>query len=172
MLSMPTAAGKVSSPFGWRMLGKTPDWHGGIDFVARVGTPVKAVHAGTVVNVWQDGAMSKYGTTIVVKHDSPADAPYALYAHLSKANVVKGQHVVQGQEVALSGNTAASKEDSKRTVAPHLHFELLDKWPPPAPDVNRVDPTAYFGLATPKTGLGFGAIVVLLGLWWWIRRSR
>lgn len=172
MIAMPTAEGRVSSPFGWRMLGSTPDWHGGIDFVARAGTPIYAVHAGTVVNVWPNGALSKYGTTIVIKHDLPADAPYALYAHLGNTDVTKGQHVGEGQRIASSGNTAASKENASRTVPPHLHFELLSLWPPPKPDAYRVDPSSYLGLATAKTGFGLGAVAGLLGLLWWLRRSR
>lgn len=172
MLARPTA-GKVSSPFGWRMLGATPDKHSGIDFSARVGTPVYAADAGTVVNVWPNGAMSKYGMAIVVKHDTSNPAPYSLYAHLSAANVAKGQHVSKGQRIASTGITAASTADANRVVPPHLHFELLSKWPPSGTDQDRVDPTAFLGMAPSPatTGIGLGAVAALLGVLWYLRRK-
>lgn len=166
-LARPTV-GPVSSPFGWRW--NYTDWHGGVDFSAPIGTPVYAAESGRVVNVWSDGAMSKYGRTIVIEHDSPVPAPYSLYAHLSGASVVKGQHVNKGQRIGSTGITAASTADATRTVPPHLHFELLTRWPPPAPDAYRVDPSAALGLS--GSGLGVGSLLVLGGAGWWLLRSR
>lgn len=175
MLYTPTN-GKVSSPFGWRWGGT--DWHGGIDFGAPIGTPVFAANAGTVVGVWPNGSLNKYGRVIVLKHDEPADAPYSLYAHLSDSIVTKGQHVIRGQRIGAIGNTAASHEDANRTVPPHLHFELLSKWPPPAPDTYRVNPSQYLdksvfpkGMA-PATGIGIGTLLLLGGGAWWYWKSK
>lgn len=172
MIIRPTT-GRVSSPFGWRW--NYTDHHEAIDFSGPVGTPVYAAHAGTVVNVWPNGAMSKYGRAIVIKHDLPADAPYSLYAHLSAEFVKKGQRVSAGQRIASIGTTAASSTDPARKVPAHLHFELVSKWPPAGPGQDRIDPTPYIaGLEVPSAKTGFGLVTVgaLLGVLWWLRRRR
>lgn len=167
MLARP-ATGPVSSPFGWRW--NYSDWHGGVDFAGAVGAPVLAADAGTVVGVWPNGAMSKYGRTIVLAHDVPfGSATHSLYAHLSASSVVKGQRVKKGQRIGSIGTTAASSWDADRTVSPHLHFELLNRWPPPEADVGRIDPSAALGIQTSKTGFGLVAVAAFFGLWWWAR---
>jgi murein DD-endopeptidase MepM/ murein hydrolase activator NlpD len=125
--------------------------------------------------------MNKYGNTVVVEHDyappgGQSIPPYALYAHLSRYDVRKGQRVSQGQLIARTGNTAGTKADPSHTFAPHLHFELLSYWPPARPDQYRVDPTALLDVGneipSSKTGFGLGTIAALGGLLWWLRRRR
>jgi hypothetical protein len=180
MILRPTP-GKISSAYGWRMFSTGPDFHAGIDFSAKVGTPVYAVHAGTVFGVFPNGALNKYGNVVVIKHDSPADAPYSLYAHLSRAVVSKGQHVAVGQKIAETGTTGGLKGETSRTVPPHLHFEMLKGWPPT--DSVRINPTKLIsgdaimpdikiGPSATTAGLGFGSIAALLGLLWWMRRPK
>jgi murein DD-endopeptidase MepM/ murein hydrolase activator NlpD len=88
----------------------------GQDFAVPTGTPVKAVHGGTVVKAGPNGAGdgSSYGNAIVIKH---ANGTYSQYAHLSKLNVKAGQKVETGQKIGLSGSTGNSS-------GPHLHFEI------------------------------------------------
>ncbi len=90
--------------------------HSGQDFAVPIGTPVEAVHAGTVVKAGPNGAGDgpAYGNAIVIKH---ANGKYSQYAHLSKVQVHVGQKVNTGQQIALSGNTGNSS-------GPHLHFEI------------------------------------------------
>ncbi|MFJ9689259.1 M23 family metallopeptidase [Streptomyces bacillaris] len=90
--------------------------HSGQDFAVPVGTPVSAVHTGTVVKAGPNGAGDgpAYGNAVVIKH---ANGKYSQYAHLSKVNVKIGQKVKTGQKIALSGNTGNSS-------GPHLHFEI------------------------------------------------
>ncbi|NBM17177.1 M23 family metallopeptidase [Streptomyces sp. GC420] len=90
--------------------------HSGQDFAMKIGTPVKAVHGGTVVKAGGNGAGDgpAYGNAIVIKHGGKT---YSQYAHLSKVNVKVGQKVNTGQKIALSGNTGNS-------TGPHLHFEI------------------------------------------------
>ncbi|HET6858149.1 MAG TPA: M23 family metallopeptidase [Streptomyces sp.] len=90
--------------------------HSGQDFAVKIGTPVEAVHGGTVVKSGPNGAGDgpAYGNAIVVKHDNDT---YSQYAHLSKVDVHPGQKVKTGQRIALSGNTGNSS-------GPHLHFEI------------------------------------------------
>ncbi|MFE0101462.1 M23 family metallopeptidase [Streptomyces sp. NPDC059009] len=90
--------------------------HSGQDFAVPVGTPVSAVHGGTVVKAGGNGAGDgpAYGNAIVIKH---SDGTYSQYAHLSRVDVRIGQAVGTGQQIALSGNTGNSS-------GPHLHFEI------------------------------------------------
>lgn len=181
MILRPTP-GKISSAYGWRMFSTGPDFHNGVDFAGKVGTPVYAVHAGTVFGVFPNGTLNKYGNVVVIKHDSPSDAPYSLYAHLSRALVSKGDRVKAGQKIAETGNTGGERGgDTSRTVPPHLHFEMLRGWPPT--DSVRINPTSLIsgdavmpdipiGPSPTTAGFGFGTIAALLGVLWWMRRPR
>ncbi|WP_030728993.1 LysM peptidoglycan-binding domain-containing M23 family metallopeptidase [Streptomyces sp. NRRL S-237] len=86
-------------------------YHTGVDFIAAMGTTVKAVGAGTVVSAGWSGS---YGNEIVIRH---ADGKYSQYAHLSQLSVSSGQSVTAGQAIGLSGSTGNS-------TGPHLHFEI------------------------------------------------
>ncbi|MER5932641.1 M23 family metallopeptidase [Streptomyces sp. NPDC002054] len=90
--------------------------HSGQDFAVPVGTPVKAVSAGTVVKAGPNGGGDgpAYGNAVVIKH---ANNTYSQYAHLSKIQVKIGQKVAADKQIALSGNTGNSS-------GPHLHFEI------------------------------------------------
>ena len=82
------------------------------DFGVPVGTDVYAVANGTVITVVSK--TDSYGKYIVIDHGNNV---YSLYAHLSEFKVSKNDYVVQGQVIALSGNTGNS-------TGPHLHFEI------------------------------------------------
>ncbi|OII64061.1 peptidase [Streptomyces sp. CC53] len=90
--------------------------HSGQDFAVPVGTPVKAVHGGTVVKAGPNGGGDgpAYGNAVVIKH---GNGTYSQYAHLSKIDVKVGSKVKTGQLIARSGNTGNSS-------GPHLHFEI------------------------------------------------
>ncbi|MDT0444927.1 M23 family metallopeptidase [Streptomyces johnsoniae] len=90
--------------------------HSGQDFAVPVGTPVQAVHDGTVVKAGGNGAGDgpAYGNAVVIKHD---DDTFTQYAHLAEADVKAGEKVEAGDEIATSGNTGNSS-------GPHLHFEV------------------------------------------------
>ena len=101
--------------------------HRGTDFGARSGTPVLAPADGRVVaatTAYPDGP--QYGTVVVIDH---GQGWQTLYAHLQGTDVVVGQQVQAGEQIARVGNTG-------RVTGPHLHLEMLRNG-------ERVDPQAH-----------------------------
>jgi murein DD-endopeptidase MepM/ murein hydrolase activator NlpD len=121
----PVATGYISSRFGRRMDPFTgrASWHRGVDFAARLGTPIYATADGVVSFA---GKWFEFGWTVEVSHG------YGLvtrYAHCSKLLVQKGQRVKRGEVIARVGSTG-------RSTATHLHYEVLV-------DGSRRNPLAY-----------------------------
>jgi murein DD-endopeptidase MepM/ murein hydrolase activator NlpD len=87
--------------------------HKAIDFVAPRGTPVRATADGVVSQVFFDLDM---GHVVMITHSYGYET---LYAHCEKILVSVGQTVVQGQTIALVGNTG------RATRGYHLHYEVL-----------------------------------------------
>ncbi|MGP3988808.1 M23 family metallopeptidase [Streptomyces sp. 3N207] len=85
--------------------------HTGQDFAVGIGTPVRAVGAGTVVRTRCGGP---FGNHIVIRH---SNGYYTQYAHLSRIQTRPGDQVRAGERIGLSGNTGNS-------TGPHLHFEV------------------------------------------------
>ena len=104
---------RISSPWGWRTIGKkAPEFHRGTDFACPEGTNVESVASGTVVKLFSD---SLNGIALRVKHD---DGTSAGYAHLSYLLKGQGMRVERGEPIAKSGNTG-------RSTAPHLHLSAF-----------------------------------------------
>lgn len=106
---------RMASGFGWRIdpFTKARKKHYGMDFSAKRGTPVYATGNGTVIRA--DNRASGYGNHIRINHGF---GYISLYAHLSKYNVKRGSKVKRGDIIGYVGNTG-------RSVAPHLHYEIL-----------------------------------------------
>jgi murein DD-endopeptidase MepM/ murein hydrolase activator NlpD len=139
MVTPPTATGRVTSPFGWRQLAGKWDLHTGTDFAGREGDPAFAVLTGFVRGTYQAGILANYGNTIVLEH---APALFSLYGHLQTIEVEPGAPIIAGEQIGRIGCTAGTREDpGRRCRNPHLHFEFLDRWPPPGIDLNRLDPS-------------------------------
>ena len=83
----------------------------GVGITATVGTPVRAVAAGKVVNV---GQLGTYGLTVIVDHGG---GDYSIYGSLSHADVRNQQAVTKGQQIGTVGI-------SDPELGPHLHFEI------------------------------------------------
>lgn len=103
----PISGGRYTSGFG-RRWGRM---HKGVDWACPVGTTVYASCGGTVIQASYNGG---YGNNVVIQHP---DGRMTRYAHNSKLLVHVGQHVEQGEPIALSGNTG-------RSTGPHVHFEI------------------------------------------------
>jgi len=102
------AQGKITSEFGKRRY----EHHTGIDIANSAGNSVVAADGGTVLYA---GWLGNYGRYVVIDHEGI----YTCYAHNSKLLVSKGDHVVQGQEIAKMGS-------SGRSTGSHCHFEIHD----------------------------------------------
>lgn len=123
----PLESCKVRSGF-YRNDGKT--YHGGVDFDAAVGTPVRAVVSGKVVYADIERRADKNktvglgGTVVLILGD---DGYYYYYAHLSESLLCeKGDVVVSGQVIAKSGRSTrtASGEYSPNGAAAYLHLTI------------------------------------------------
>ncbi|WP_294483657.1 M23 family metallopeptidase [uncultured Ruminococcus sp.] len=104
--------------------------HDGVDIKADVGTPVKAMNKGTVLEIREDPL---WGNCIVIDHGSGVTG---YYYSLSKAmNVVEGDRVNAGEVIGAVGDTA----ECEAAELSHLHFALKKNgsW---------IDPIEYIGI--------------------------
>jgi len=91
--------------------GKTKSQHKGLDFHAKIGTPVHATNAGTVILA---RPLYYEGNCVMLDH---GQGLITIYMHLSEFKVKEGEKVAAGQLIALSGGTG-------RSTGPHLHFAV------------------------------------------------
>ncbi len=99
--------------------------HKGMDIAGKVGTPIYASKAGTVI---KSTRTHDYGIYVEIDH---GNGYVTRYAHCSAIVVKVGQKVATGENIALMGNTG-------RSTGPHVHFEVIKNG-------TRVDPSAYIG---------------------------
>lgn len=109
----PVVRPRLSSKYGSRVhpIYKVIRHHSGVDLAAPLGSPVRAMSAGTVVFADPYGG---YGNLIVIQHKSGVTSHYG---HLDKIRVKIGEKVSSGQIIATVGSTGKS-------TGPHLHLEL------------------------------------------------
>jgi murein DD-endopeptidase MepM/ murein hydrolase activator NlpD len=100
--------------------------HTGVDIPSPEGTPIMAAGPGTVIWVgWglfretPGDQTDPYGLAVAIRHDFGYNDQqlYTIYAHMSMANVIVGQHVETGEIIGFVGSTGA-------TTGPHVHFEV------------------------------------------------
>jgi murein DD-endopeptidase MepM/ murein hydrolase activator NlpD len=121
----PVRVGFVSSRFGWRMdpISGRRSMHRGVDFSARMGTPVSSTADGVVT---YSGVEQTYGNVVEVSH---GNGFITRYAHLQRRLVQKGQRVTRGDVVGRVGSTG-------RSTFSHLHYEIEQRG-------ERVDPLRF-----------------------------
>jgi murein DD-endopeptidase MepM/ murein hydrolase activator NlpD len=112
-LASPMEFSRVTSGFKMRFHPILQTWraHTGVDYGAATGTPVRSVGDGVVEFA---GVQNGYGNVIMVKHNN---SDTTLYAHLSRINVRRGEHITQGQHIGAVGATGWA-------TGPHLHYEF------------------------------------------------
>ncbi len=123
VLSWPLDIVKITQSFG-----KTSDsgrlyasgTHNGVDFAASIGTPVRAMADGVVID---DGnsdlscAGASYGNWILISYNVGLAS---TYGHLSLIKVTPGQKVSRGDIVGYSGVTGYA-------TGPHLHVSMYPR---------------------------------------------
>lgn len=121
--TMPVKEGiTVTSPFGPRnppLSGDSPICgHCGMDFGARQGEPIFAIHSGTVSDAIHGDACA--GNFINITHDVNGEKFKSSYLHMTTLDVSAGDSVIAGQTIGTAGNTGSC------TTGPHLHLGLRD----------------------------------------------
>ena len=109
--SLPLQRIRITSPYGMRRhpIYKDFRFHNGIDLAAHY-EPVHAMLDGTVTEVGSNPSAGKF---VTLKHSPDLEV---TYMHLSRIHVTKGDCILSGDIVALSGNTGVS-------CSPHLHIK-------------------------------------------------
>jgi septal ring factor EnvC (AmiA/AmiB activator) len=102
-------------------------WNG-IGIRAAIGTPIRAVEAGTVAYA---GPFEGYGLTVWLSHGGGV---YTLYLYLEEIGVTQGREVTVGQVVGTVGG-----EDTPE--GPHLEFQV--RTPVDGGDPRAQDPLAW-----------------------------
>jgi murein DD-endopeptidase MepM/ murein hydrolase activator NlpD len=112
-LDRPLPGAPITSGFGARLdpfFGR-PAMHPGIDFMAPLGYPVRAVAGGTVVTADNEGG---YGNMVEIDHGNGVTT---RYGHMSAILVHAGQIIPKGALIGRIGSTG-------RSTGPHLHYEV------------------------------------------------
>lgn len=101
------------SGFGPRLhpVFKVMRMHNGIDFSAKIGTPIIASGDGKVTRAGRAGG---FGNLVVIEHGNGYET---YYGHMSKIEVKVGDDVERGQQIGQVGSTGTS-------TAPHCHYEV------------------------------------------------
>ncbi|WP_028815089.1 M23 family metallopeptidase [Streptomyces flavidovirens] len=121
--SLPTSSYTLTSTYGQSGSMWSSGQHTGLDFAAPTGTPVKAVHGGTIKSAGWSGS---YGYRIVLELP---DGTEVWYCHLSSMTVTSGE-VGTGDVIGRVGATG-------NVTGPHLHLEVH------TPGGAGVDPAAW-----------------------------
>ena len=105
---------QTASGYGMRIdpIYRTPRFHSGMDFSAKVGTDIYATGDGVVTYAaWKQG----YGNCLMINHGHGFQT---VYGHLQKFRVRVGTKVKRGEIIGEVGNTGKS-------TGPHLHYEVI-----------------------------------------------
>jgi murein DD-endopeptidase MepM/ murein hydrolase activator NlpD len=110
-ITLPTTGYHLTAHFG-QGGSRWASNHTGLDFAAPMGTPVRSVLPGEVIQAEFAGA---YGRQVKVRH---SDGTVTSYGHMSEFSVNVGDVVAAGTQVGSIGM-------SGNTTGPHVHFEVL-----------------------------------------------
>ncbi|MFF2852505.1 M23 family metallopeptidase [Streptomyces sp. NPDC058001] len=123
--ALPTSAYTITSTFGESGSLWSSGQHTGLDFAAPTGTPIKAVHGGTVTEAGWSGS---YGYRTILTLD---DGTEVWFCHQSSISVSVGQKVTTGEVIGRVGATG-------NVTGAHLHLEVH-----PGGSSTGIDPMAW-----------------------------
>ncbi|MFJ6515612.1 M23 family metallopeptidase [Streptomyces sp. NPDC091406] len=109
--SLPASSYTISSTYGQSGAMWSSGQHTGLDFAGAAGSPLKAVHSGTITSAGWSGS---YGYRTVLQLD---DGTEIWYAHQSSMDVSVGQKVTTGETIGRMGATG-------NVTGVHLHMEV------------------------------------------------
>ena len=125
---------EFSSDFGWRNLWGRRDFHGGVDLMAPVGTPIKAITDGKIAYLEKSGKNSG----IVLQGVGQHSGHYFTYWHMTPVrNWKEGDYVRPGQVLGGLANWGANT---------HLHYAVHQSSSPnykSRSDKNALHPLLY-----------------------------
>ncbi|WP_172369548.1 M23 family metallopeptidase [Sporosarcina jiandibaonis] len=104
---------RITSEFG-AMEPVREGQHTGIDLAMDVGTKLRSITNGVVIEIYDGSGSIGKGVRIV-----DGDGRSYIYGHMSKVTVKEEQYLQQGTLIGESGNTGNS-------TGPHLHFEVWE----------------------------------------------
>nr|WP_087574703.1 M23 family metallopeptidase [Sphingomonas sp. CDS-1] len=121
--------GRLSGLFGSQRVyqGQPGAYHSGVDVAGATGDPVVAPADGVVI-LAADHPFTLEGNLLMIDHGHGLNS---AFLHLSRIDVIPGQHVIQGQRIGAIGATG-------RATGPHLHWGM--KW-----NDARIDPLLLAG---------------------------
>lgn len=121
--------GRISGLFGSQRIyqGQPGAYHSGVDIAAGTGERVVAPADGVVI-LAAGHPFTLEGNLLMIDHGHGLSS---AFLHLSRIDVILGQHVVQGQPIGAVGATG-------RATGPHLHWGM--KW-----NDARIDPLLLAG---------------------------
>ncbi|MFI0241624.1 M23 family metallopeptidase [Streptomyces sp. NPDC016845] len=122
---LPVASYTLTGTFGQPGSMWSSGYHTGLDFAASTGTPIYAIHGGTITEAGWAGA---YGYRTILTLD---DGTELWFCHQSSMNVSVGQQVSTGDVIGRVGATG-------NVTGAHLHLEVH-----PGGDATGVDPAAW-----------------------------
>ena len=98
--------------------------HRGVDLIAPLGSPVRAIRSGRVIQAATHRGLGNY---IEIDHGK---GWISLYAHMKSMLVKRGDRIRQEQRIGLVGKTGNARH---QWIVPHVHLEVTK-------DGERVDP--------------------------------
>ncbi|MFF1833551.1 M23 family metallopeptidase [Streptomyces sp. NPDC058231] len=122
--AIPTSSYTITSTFGEAGSMWSSGYHTGLDFAAPTGTPIKAIHTGTIKSAGWSGS---YGYRTVLELE---DGTELWFCHQSSIDVTVGQKVTTGETIGRVGATG-------NVTGPHLHLEVH------TPDGTGIDPMTW-----------------------------
>ncbi len=103
--------GRITSPYGVRVLNGRKEFHSGIDIGGPTRTNIVAAESGRVSYA---GYMRGFGNVVILSHDGGYST---VYGHNSVNLVKKDQNIKKGSVIAKMGSTG-------NATGSHLHFEI------------------------------------------------
>ncbi len=100
--------------------------HQGIDVAAELGSPIRAIRSGVIVQVGNHRGLGQF---LEIEHRGDVTS---RYAHLETVAVTVGRRVTQGEIIGTVGKTGNALHPS---IVPHVHLEVRRSGAP-------IDPTS------------------------------